>query len=73
MMTKRKEKEMLQPFALTRKDAARALSLSLPTLDRAISRGHLVAKKYGSRTLITMSEIERYLEKLKDKEKPPAG
>jgi excisionase family DNA binding protein len=74
---RREDKKMQEPvpLALRRKDAARALGLSTRTLDRAISRGDLVAKKYGSRTLVPRAEIERYLEMMlqaRDKEKPPA-
>jgi excisionase family DNA binding protein len=52
------------PLALRRKETARALGLSITTVDRAIKRGDLVAKKYGSRVLVPQVEIERYLEKL---------
>jgi excisionase family DNA binding protein len=62
----------IAPRAVGRKEAAKALGLSLATVDRAISRGDLVAKKYGTRTLVPVVEIERYLARLEDKEKPPA-
>jgi excisionase family DNA binding protein len=70
---KPEEKAMSPPLAVSRKEAAKALSLSVPTLDRAISRGDLVAKKYGSRTLVPVSEIERYLARLQNKDKPPTN
>jgi excisionase family DNA binding protein len=43
--------------ALTRKEAAKLLGISLSTLDRAIARGDLKAKKYGSRVLLFVSEL----------------
>jgi excisionase family DNA binding protein len=52
--------------------AARELGLSITTVDRAIKRGDLVAKKYGSRVLVPRAEIERYLASLRSaSEKPP--
>lgn len=59
------------PLALRRKEAARMLGVSLTTIDRAISRGDLVAKKYGKRTLVPTVEIERYLERMMVKQRPP--
>jgi excisionase family DNA binding protein len=74
--TRKKEVEMIGPqsgaLAVRRKEAARMLSVSLTTLDRAISRGDLVAKKYGARTLVPRIEIDRYLDRMANKEKPPA-
>ncbi|MBR0741205.1 helix-turn-helix domain-containing protein [Bradyrhizobium liaoningense] len=49
-----------QPVAITRKEAARELRLSLSTLDRAIKRGDLRVKKYGTRVLVPVSEVERF-------------
>jgi excisionase family DNA binding protein len=43
--------------------------LSITTVDRAIKRGDLVAKKYGSRVLVPRAEIERYLANLKSASK----
>ena len=60
------------PLAVPRKEAARELGLSITTVDRAIKRGDLVAKKYGSRVLVPRAEIERYLANLKSASaKPP--
>jgi len=60
------------PLAVPRKEAARELGLSITTVDRAIKRGDLVAKKYGARVLVPRAEIERYLANLKStSEKPP--
>ena len=61
------------PLALRRKEAARMLGVSLTTIDRAISRGDLVAKKYGKRTLVPTIEIERYLERMSVKENRESG
>jgi excisionase family DNA binding protein len=46
---------------LTRREAARELRMSLATLDRAISRGELKAKKHGHSTFVMASEIDRYI------------
>jgi excisionase family DNA binding protein len=64
--------EAQTPLVLRRQEAARMLSVSLTTIDRAISRGDLVAKKYGTRTLVPRVEIERYLEKMAQKKAPAA-
>jgi excisionase family DNA binding protein len=53
--------------ALTRKEAAKLLGISLATLDRAIARGDLKAKKYGARTLLLSSELERFLGELPER------
>lgn len=77
---KRKDEQMtaVTPLALARKEVARALSLSVRSVDRAIKRGDLHAKRHGSRVLVPRSEIDRYLDKLKDaasldEEKPPTA
>jgi excisionase family DNA binding protein len=48
------------PLAMPRKEAARTLGVSLSTVDRAIKRGDIKTKKYGTRVLVPMSEIERF-------------
>jgi excisionase family DNA binding protein len=48
------------PLAMPRKEAARALGVSLSTVDRAIKRGDIKTKKYGTRVLVPTSEIERF-------------
>jgi excisionase family DNA binding protein len=50
-----------RPRALARKEAAKLLGISLRTLDRAIARGDLEAKKYGARVLILSNEVARFL------------
>jgi excisionase family DNA binding protein len=74
--SKRQEVEMIsEPLALRRREAAKVLGLSVTTVDRAIKRGDLIAKRYGTRVLVPRTEIARYLEalgKVHDKEKPPA-
>jgi excisionase family DNA binding protein len=55
-----------QPMAPRRNEAARALGLSIRTVDRAIKRGDLHAKRYGARVLVPTAEIERYLATLSD-------
>ena len=47
-------------LAMPRKEAARILGLSLSTVDRAIKRGDIKTKKYGTRVLVPASEIERF-------------
>ena len=49
-----------QPLAIPRKEVARMLSLSLSTVDRAIARGDLKTKKYGTRVLVPVGEVERF-------------
>ena len=49
-----------QPLAIPRKEVARILSLSLSTVDRAIARGDLKTKKYGTRVLVPVGEVERF-------------
>jgi excisionase family DNA binding protein len=60
------EREMptLGRILVSREDAAQTLGLSLRTIDRAIERGDLAAKRYGRRVLVPAAEIGRYLEKL---------
>ena len=47
-------------LSVPRKEVARLLGLSLSTVDRAIGRGDLKAKKYGSRVLVPVAEVERF-------------
>jgi excisionase family DNA binding protein len=47
-------------LAMPRKEAARTLGISLSTVDRAIKRGDIKTKKYGTRVLVPTSEIERF-------------
>jgi excisionase family DNA binding protein len=55
-----KGKQMPQPLVVHRKDAAVALGLSVRTIDRAIKRGDLRTKKYGTRVMVPQSEVERF-------------
>ena len=48
------------PLSIPRKEVARILSLSLSTVDRAIKRGDLKAKKYGGRVLVPVAEVARF-------------
>jgi excisionase family DNA binding protein len=57
-------KRCRQPVALSRQDVAQALGLSLRSVDYAIARGDIMAKRYGKRVLVPTAEIGRYLEKL---------
>lgn len=64
-MTKTKPIPQDEPaLVVNRKDAVRLTGLSLSSIDRAIAAKQLNAKKYGWRTLIPRSEIERFLNAL---------
>lgn len=60
------------PF-LTRKEAARALRISLAKLDRVIARGELRAKKHGHSVMVQPAAITRYIEQLPDVKSRAAG
>ena len=53
-------------LALSKRDAAKSLSLSIASIDRMLSRGAIRARKIGGRTLIPKSEIERILNEAPD-------
>ena len=53
-------------LALSKRDAAKSLSLSIASIDRMLSRGANRARKIGGRTLILKSEIERILNEAPD-------
>src|SRR5262249_25583785 len=42
--------------------------LSTASIDRAIASGQLKAKKYGKRSILLLSEVERFLRELPDQE-----
>jgi hypothetical protein len=46
---------------LSRKEAAQAASVSLATIDRAVSSGQLPVKKHGWRTLILEGDLARFV------------
>ena len=48
-------------LALNRTEAARALGISNPTLDRLVRRGLLVPSRATRRPLFAITEIERFL------------
>jgi hypothetical protein len=49
---------------VTRKGAARRLSLSVREIDYARRRGDLAAVRYGSKVLISVDELRRFAESL---------
>ncbi len=49
---------------VTRKEAARRLSLSVTEIGYARRRGGLAAQKYGSKGLISVDELRRFAEGL---------
>ena len=53
-------------LALSKRDAAKSLSLSIASIDRMLSRGAIRARKIGGRTLSLKSEIERILNEAPD-------
>ncbi|MCV7060280.1 helix-turn-helix domain-containing protein [Mycolicibacterium vaccae] len=56
----------IRPASLlvTRAEAARILSISVPEIDNLRRAGRLLAKKHGARVLFPMVELERYAESL---------
>jgi helix-turn-helix protein len=51
-------------LTVTRKEAARRLSLSVTEIDCARRRGDLAAQEYGSKVLISVDELRRFAEGL---------
>lgn len=49
---------------VSRNEAARILSLSVPEVDNLRRAGRLLAKRHGSRVLFPVSELERFVEAL---------
>jgi len=49
------------PLALTRDAAAKALGISLPTLDRLVFRGLLRPSRACRRPLFSLEELRRFL------------
>jgi hypothetical protein len=49
---------------VTRREAARRLSLSETEIDEARRRGDLAAQRYGSKVLISVNELRRFAESL---------
>jgi excisionase family DNA binding protein len=49
----------MEPILLSREEAARALCLSVSTLDMMINRGLLKARRQGRRVLVPRAEVER--------------
>jgi excisionase family DNA binding protein len=47
-----------------RAEAARRLSLSVREIDECRTNGSLASRKYGSKVLIPVSELERFAEAL---------
>ena len=49
-------------LAMSRKEAAEAIGVSVYTIDRAIKSGDLKARRYGHRTLILPKYLIEFLE-----------
>lgn len=54
-------KQPQAPKTMTRKEAAKALSISLPTLDDLVAKGIIRAKKLGRKVIISQFEISDLL------------
>lgn len=52
------------PLAVTRRQAAGMLNISLTEIDDERRAGRLVARKYGRRVLIPTAELRRWVEAL---------
>ena len=52
---------MQEQFALSRKDAALALGVSLRTIDYLLARGELRGRRIGRRIVIPKAMIETFL------------
>lgn len=51
----------LAPLAYRRDDAARAIGVSLDTIDRLIARGEIRSARIGNARVIPAVELEAYL------------
>ncbi len=49
-------------LALSRAEAAQQLSISIPSLDRAVVRGLLKPSRIGRRLVFTRAELQRFLD-----------
>ncbi|MBU8833827.1 helix-turn-helix domain-containing protein [Mycolicibacterium goodii] len=52
------------PILVSRAEAARLLSISVPEVDRLRRVGDLVARRRGRRVLFPMAELRRYADTL---------
>lgn len=62
---------MQNPITLTIPEAVRLTGISRSALYEALRRGHLTAKKAGRRTLITVVDLEAYVDNLPAYEPKP--
>jgi predicted site-specific integrase-resolvase len=60
-MRNERQKREVDRLALTREEAAVALGISIPTLDRLVQRGLLRPSRALRRPLFPVPEIERFL------------
>ena len=60
-MPNERQKREVDRLALTREEAAVALGISIPTLDRLVQRGLLRPSRALRRPLFPVPEIERFL------------
>lgn len=52
------------PLLVTRPEAARMLSLSVPEIDNLRRAGRLLAKRHGKKVLFPVAELKRYADSL---------
>ena len=57
---RRSNRTVSAPLAVRRQEAARMLGLSITTVDRAIKRGDLRVKRYGTRVMVPTIELQRW-------------
>lgn len=50
----------MEPLLVSKKESARALGISVRTLENRIALGELQARKIGRRVLIPRSELEKF-------------
>ncbi len=53
-----------EPIAVTRREAADMLGISLTEVDDERRAGRLIARKHGRKVLITVAELRRWVEAL---------
>lgn len=56
--------EMPVPLAVTRRQAAQMVSLSVTEIDDERRAGRLAARKHGRKVLIPVAELQRWVEAL---------
>ena len=63
----------MEKFGFTVSEAAALSSLGQTSIYKAIKQGRLRIRKYGTRTIITRSDLASFLESLPDETERPEG